>query len=91
MLQMEIKESDKVSKLFEGWEETLIWSCLQNVMGHIYVRDINQPVSAVAVLGEFCFLAGEPDNELIMPKPKWCKTYFSVSGKGMVSKFGCTK
>lgn len=52
---MEIKESDKVSKLFEGWEETLIWSCLQNVMGHIYVRDINQPVSAVAVLGDFAF------------------------------------
>ncbi len=60
----EVSESYKVSKLFEGWQETLIWSCLQGVMGHIYIKDTEHPVSAVAVLGDFCFLAGVPDKEI---------------------------
>ena len=74
----EVSESYKVSKLFEGWQETLIWSCLQGVMGHIYIKDTEHPVSAVAVLGDFCFLAGIPDQELIMSKPEWCKQDFII-------------
>ena len=35
----EVNESYKVRKIFEGWQETLIWSCLQGVMGHIYIKD----------------------------------------------------
>lgn len=74
----EVTEKDKVRKLFDGWQETLIWSCLQNIMGHIYVKEIEQPVSAVAVLGDFCFLAGEPDKELILSMPEWCKQDFII-------------
>lgn len=36
----EIKDMSKVKNLFEGWQETLIYSCLQNVMGKIYVTDL---------------------------------------------------
>ena len=32
----EIKDMLKVQGLFEGWQETLIYSCLQNVMGKIW-------------------------------------------------------
>lgn len=74
----EIKESEKVSQLFEGWGETMIWSCLQNVMGHIYANDMQQPVSAMAILGDFCFFAGKPDRELVMYKPEWCKQDFII-------------
>ena len=33
----ELKDTSRVEALFAGWEETLIYSCLQNVMGKIYV------------------------------------------------------
>lgn len=35
----ELNDTSKAEKLFEGWEETLIYSCLQKVMGKIYVTD----------------------------------------------------
>lgn len=70
--------ADKVCKLFEGWQETLIWSCLQNIMGYIYVKDTDQPDSAAAVLGDFCFLAGKADRDFVMSRPGWCKQEFMI-------------
>lgn len=88
-----------VENLFKGWQETIIWSCLQGVMGGIYTdsreadfqetdgrkadgrdadcRDADcrsagagedpaqkaqTALRAAAVLGDFCFLAGEPSS-----------------------------
>lgn len=65
----EIKDGERVKRLFEGWEETCIWSCLQGIMGHIYA-DGEEPASAMAVLGDFCFPAGKPDRELLLYKPE---------------------
>lgn len=65
----EITDMKKVEELFAGWEETLIYSCLQKVMGKIYVTDTEGPESAMAYVGCFGFLAGIPDKELIMRKP----------------------
>lgn len=65
----ELKDTSKVEALFAGWEETLIYSCLQNVMGKIYVTDPEYPLSAMAFVGCFAFLAGEPDRELLLGKP----------------------
>ncbi len=61
-----IEDTFKVRALFENWQETMIWSCLQGVMGDIYTDNIEHPASAVAVLGDFCFLAGEPKKELVL-------------------------
>ena len=36
----EMANPSTASALFDGWEETLIWSCLQGVMGKIYVTDM---------------------------------------------------
>ncbi len=62
-----------VEKLFEGWEETMIWSCLQGVMGDIYVTaeksEEEVPTSTVAILGAFAFFAGKPNRELVLYKP----------------------
>ncbi len=55
--------TEKGKELFEGWEETLIWSCLQGVMGEVYADDVRNPASAMAILGDFVFFAGEPDEE----------------------------
>lgn len=79
-----------VAPLFAGWQETMIESCLQGIMGEIYVSepmsqerhpDNSQagdsvsasgacPRSAMAMLGDFCFLAGEPDGELAAFQPE---------------------
>ena len=65
----ELKDTSKVNHLFEGWEETLIYSCLQKVMGKIYVTDLESPKSAMAFVGCFAFYAGEPNKELVINKP----------------------
>lgn len=61
----EIRETETAA-LFAGWEETLIWSCLQGVMGKIYGDSPESPVSAMALLGDFCFFAGKADRELVL-------------------------
>ena len=66
----ELTDTSKVNPLFEGWNETLIYSCLQKVMGKIFVTDQDSPVSAMAYVGCFAFYAGVPDKELVLAKPK---------------------
>ena len=65
----ELEDTSKAEALFEGWEETLIYSCLEKVMGKVFVTDTESPASAMAFVGCFAFLAGEPDRELIVNKP----------------------
>ncbi|MBO4652307.1 MAG: GNAT family N-acetyltransferase [Lachnospiraceae bacterium] len=65
----ELEDTSKAAKLFEGWKETLIYSCLQKVMGKIYVTDLEDPKAAFAFVGCFGFYAGEPDRELVENKP----------------------
>ena len=72
MLKMisKIDDTSRVKILFGNWQETMIWSCLQGVMGDIYTDNTEYPASAMAVLGDFCFLAGEPKEELTLFLPK---------------------
>ena len=39
----ELYDTEKAESLFAGWEETLIYSWVQNVMGKIYVTDTDNP------------------------------------------------
>lgn len=74
----EITDTDKVTSLFGPWEETIIWSCLQGVMGKIYADDLAHPTATMAVLGDFTFFAGRPSMELIACKPSWCTQNFMI-------------
>ena len=65
----EITDASRVSPLFGKWEETIIWSCLQGVMGKIYADDPSAPAAAMAMLGDFAFFAGKPNIELISYRP----------------------
>lgn len=65
----ELKETEKAELIFTGWEETMIDSCLQKIMGKLYVTDPEKPESACAFVGCFAFLTGKPDRELIENKP----------------------
>lgn len=75
---VKVIETEKVKSLFENWEETLIWSCIQGVMGEIYADKIEKPKSAMAILGDFCFFAGEVNYELIAYKPENFKNDFII-------------
>jgi len=66
-----------VCALFDGWQDTMVWSCLDGTMGHLYVTpDADNPRSAMAILGSFCFFAGTPDRALVSYKPDWCTQDF---------------
>ena len=66
----ELTDTSKAACLFEDWQETLIYSCLQKVMGKVFVTDPKCPKSAMAYVGCFAFYAGEPDRELVINKPE---------------------
>lgn len=55
-----ITDTNNVSSLFDKWDETLIWSCLQGMMGKIYADDLYAPTAAMAMIGDFAFL---PENQ----------------------------
>ncbi|MCI8616193.1 MAG: GNAT family N-acetyltransferase [Lachnospiraceae bacterium] len=65
----EINQTEKAASLFEGWQESVIWSCLQNVMGNLYADEKESPSSAMIFLGDFGFPAGKPNKEIIMDGP----------------------
>lgn len=66
----ELQERKEAASLFEDWQETMVWSCLQGVMGKIYADSPKTPDSAVAMLGDFRFLAGKPDKALVLHNPE---------------------
>lgn len=75
---VKIEDAGSAKELFAGWTETLIWSCLQGVMGSVYGDHAVEPSSAMAALGDFCFLAGRPGEELALYRPEECRTDFRI-------------
>ena len=51
-----------MEKLFAGWEAPMVRACLQGRMGRVQTLGKD---SALASIGDFCFLAGEPSPELL--------------------------
>ncbi|MCD7837256.1 MAG: GNAT family N-acetyltransferase [Lachnospiraceae bacterium] len=70
-------ENITAEKLFAGWEETLIWSCLQGVMGKVYTNKPNEN-AAMAMLGDFVFFAGKPSEKFRRYTPENCKQNFII-------------
>ncbi|MBO4562210.1 MAG: GNAT family N-acetyltransferase [Clostridia bacterium] len=66
----ELRDASLAAPLYRGMEDTSILSCLQGVMGKVFVTDPVSPRSAMAYVGSFAFYAGEPDRELVMNKPE---------------------
>lgn len=79
----------KIAPFFDGWAETLIWSCLQGLMGYAVADNDEKPSSALITVGDFCFLAGTPNHALamqamapiIVPRnEEWCEAVESALG-----------
>lgn len=58
-----LERAADAAPLFEGWQDTMIWSCLEGVMGDIYADEALE--SAAAVIGDFAFCAGEPAGDAL--------------------------
>ena len=54
-----VENLENAAGLFNGWSETMIWSCVQGIMGNVYSDDEYR--TAVAAIGDFCFFEGNPD------------------------------
>lgn len=67
---------ENIHRLFADWNETIIWSCLQGIMGEIHTN-LSKDV-AMAILGDFAFYAGNPSEELVKYKPESCKQDFII-------------
>lgn len=85
----------KAAQLFDGWQEAMIWSCLQGCTGTLTCNHDNHPTAALIDIGDFCFLAGEPDanlcealkgNKLLIPRTQaWAKMIEATFGSKAVS------
>lgn len=73
---------EKAAPLFAGMQDTSITSCLQGIMGAVYADDTGMPESAMAILGDFCFFAGKPKEELVAYKPAWRESDFIIMVPG---------
>lgn len=73
-----VYDKSTISSLFAGWEETMIWSCLEDRMGTAYTDNPASPLSAQISIGCFCFFAGAPNSELILNKPSNLKSNFAI-------------
>lgn len=51
--------------LFDGWQETMLWSCLQEHMGSVETDGSMPPESARISVGDFSFFAGVPAEALV--------------------------
>ncbi len=60
----QVDNMSEIAPLFEGWNETMIWSCLQGFHGCAWASGEKVPESAQIVVGDFCALAGVADIEL---------------------------
>ena len=56
-----LEEPSEALPLFDGWDETIVWSALDGTMGEIYAN--RAMTAACAVLGDFAFLASPGQDE----------------------------
>jgi GNAT superfamily N-acetyltransferase len=61
----------KIAPIFDGWNETLLWSSLQGYMGNAWADNLKDPKSAQIIIGDFCFFAGVPNLELVKNIPEY--------------------
>ncbi len=83
VFQLSRNETGCISALFEGWQETMIWSCLQGYMGRAYAADFSEmgfhhPLSAAILVADFCFFAGIANRELVCSVPKDHQGHFLI-------------
>ena len=66
---LSVAQRSRIAPLFHGWEETMIWSCLQGCMGRAWADRPHSPGAGQILVGDFCLLAGTPTDALVRHIP----------------------
>lgn len=83
MYHLKKEDMIKIAPLFDGWNETMVWSCLQGCMGNAWADNIENSKSAQIITGDFCFFAGIPNIELVRNIPSdYPKNYIEIAFQG---------
>ena len=62
MDKVTVEEMYKIEPLYEGWNDSPIWSCLEGCMGDAWVDDITNPTAAQIIVADFCYFAGDSQS-----------------------------
>lgn len=62
MIEVKKDQMSHIAPLFEGFEDSMVISCLQGYMGKAYVQSLDHPKAALIISGEYSFFAGDPDS-----------------------------
>ncbi len=74
----QLEDLSKIHSLYKDWDESMICSCFQKVMGEAYVDNIENPRSAIVSVNCFAFAAGKPDESLVRDWYEEKVTGFSI-------------
>ncbi|MDX8046280.1 GNAT family N-acetyltransferase [Gracilibacillus sp. S3-1-1] len=96
----DIKTKKRLKTMFEGFDSTIILSCLQGHMGTAWVNDLENPTVAQITVGIFSFYAGNshateaeelldnlPEDILVIVKDDEWKKRLETIHKGAYDKF----
>lgn len=70
MYQLKKGETEKIIPFMKKISDSLIISCIQGYVGRAWINDREHPTAARVISGDFCFLGGTPDEELVRNIPQ---------------------
>lgn len=70
MYQLKKEEMGKIVPLMAKIKDSLIISCIQGYVGRAWINNLEYPTAARVISGDFCFLGGTPDEELVRNIPQ---------------------
>ena len=96
-----LSNPQSAAQLFDGWQETPVWSALEGAMGCIWALN-EQPKAALCQNGDFLFLAGTADEpqtralleawqaekdgfEILVPRDENCGALITGESLGQVA------
>lgn len=59
MIRVKKEDMHRIAPLFRGFEDSMVFSCLQGYMGNAFATQLDDPKAALIVSGEYSFFAGD--------------------------------
>lgn len=62
---IKIDDRSKIYTWYKDWDESMLWSWFQKIMGEAYTDNMEHPQSGIVYVNCFAFAAGKPNKELV--------------------------
>lgn len=66
MIEVKTANKDFLKPLFRNQKDSLVLSCIQNYFGRAWIDTKEEPKSGLIIVGDFCYFAGIPKEELVI-------------------------